>query len=109
MKVVFLVMSGDEKLGLALRMAYNSIKNKRYDDLKLLFFGPSQKALTTLQGDLRNMFEEMLKNGSVDSACVGVAENMGIKDTLMQMGVRLTPMGETLSKYVNQGYEVITF
>lgn len=55
------------------------------------------------------MFEEMLKNGSVDSACVGVAENMGIKDTLMQMGVRLTPMGETLSKYVNQGYEVITF
>lgn len=37
MKVVFLVMSGDEKLGLALRMAYNSIKNKRYDDLKLLF------------------------------------------------------------------------
>jgi len=25
------------------------------------------------------------------------------------MGVRLTPMGETLSKYVNEGYEVITF
>ncbi|MEM3776935.1 MAG: DsrE family protein [Metallosphaera sp.] len=109
MKVVFLIMSGDEKLGLALRMAYNSAKNKRYDDIKLLFFGPSQKSLTTLQGDLKNMFEQLLKDGVVDSACVGVAENMGLKDPLLQMGLRLTPMGETLSKYVNQGYEVITF
>jgi len=109
MKVVFLVMSGDDKLGLAIRMAYNSVKNKRYEDLKVLFFGQSQKAITTLQGDMRNMLQELIQNHVVDSACVGVAENMGIKDTLLNMGVRLTPMGETLSKYVNEGYEVITF
>lgn len=34
-KVLFLIMSGDEKFELAMRMAYNSAKNKRYEDVKV--------------------------------------------------------------------------
>jgi hypothetical protein len=102
-------MSGDEKVQLAIRMAYNSIKNKRYEDLKLLFFGPSQMYITKLEGEPRQYLTELIQNHAVDSACVGIANSMNIKDKLESMGLRLEPAGERVSLYVNQGYEVITF
>ncbi|MBP1357698.1 MAG: DsrE family protein [Sulfolobus sp.] len=108
-KVLFLIMSGDEKFDLAMRMAYNSLKNKRFEDLKVIFFGPSQKRLTQLEGDMKNMFQEMLNSKAIDSACIGVAQNMNIKPSLESLGISLLPAGERVSHYVNQGYEVITF
>lgn len=102
-------MSGDEKFDLAMRMVYNSFKNKRFDDVKIIYFGPSQKRLTQLDGDLKSMFQELLQNKVVDSACISVAQSMNIKPHLEQMGVSLMPAGERVSYYVNQGYEVITF
>lgn len=108
-KVLFLIMSGDEKFDLAMRMAYNSLKNKRFEDLKVIFFGPSQKRLTQLEGDTKNMFQEMLNSKAIDSACIGVAQNMNIKPNLESLGISLLPAGERVSYYVNQGYEVITF
>lgn len=108
-KALFLIMSDDIKFDLAMRMAYNSYKNKRFDDLKIIYFGPSQKRLTQLEGELKNMFQELLQNKVIDSACVGVAQSMNIKPQLENMGISLMPSGERVAYYVNQGYEVITF
>ncbi|MCY0859198.1 MAG: DsrE family protein [Sulfolobaceae archaeon] len=108
-KVVFLITSGDEKFNLGLIMAYNSFKNKRYDDVKIIFFGPSQKKLTQLEGDQKKMVQELLENKVIDSACIGVANQMNIKPDLEKLGISLMPAGERVSYYVNQGYEVITF
>jgi hypothetical protein len=102
-------MSGDEKFDLAIRMVYNSFKNKRFEDIKVIYFGPSQKRLITLEGEMKNMFQEMLQNKVVDSACIAVAQNMNIKPNLESLGVSLLPAGERVSHYVNNGYEVITF
>ncbi|EZQ11395.1 hypothetical protein CM19_01575 [Candidatus Acidianus copahuensis] len=107
-KTLFLIMSGDEKADLAIRMAYSSAKNKRYEDVKVLFFGPSQKRLTQLEGDIKKMFQELLDMKAVDSACVGIADNLKIRPDLEKMGVPLMPAGERVALYVNQGYEVIT-
>jgi len=52
-KVVFLIMSGDQKMDLALRMAAASVANRRFEDLKIIFFGPSQERLLNLEGRLR--------------------------------------------------------
>lgn len=108
-KVLFLIMSGDDKFDLATRMAYNSYKAKRYEDLKIIYFGQSQKKLTQLEGEIKNMVQELIQNKVVDSACVGVAQAMNIKPQLENMGVSLMPAGERVAYYVNQGYEVITF
>lgn len=107
--VLFLIMSDDAKFDFALRMAYNSVKAKRYEDLKIVFFGPSQKRLAGAEGALKTMIDELVANKVIDSACVAVAENMGIKPNLEKMGVQLLPAGERVAHYVNQGYEVITF
>ncbi len=108
-KVLYLIMSGDDKFNLGLIMAYNSFKNKRYEDTKVIFFGPSQKRLTQLEGDQKNMFRELVDSKVLDSACIGVANQMSIKADLEKLGVNLMPAGERVSYYVNQGYEVITF
>ncbi|MEM4944189.1 MAG: hypothetical protein QW214_06490 [Saccharolobus sp.] len=108
-KVLFLIMSDDMKFDLAMRMAYNSYKNKRFDDMKIIYFGPSQKKLTQLDGEIKNMFQELLQNKVIDSACIGVAQNMNIKPHLENLGINLLPAGERVAYYVNQGYEVITF
>ena len=102
-------MSGDEKFDFAMTMAYNTMKAKRHEDFKVIFFGPSQKRLAQLDGKLKDMFQEMLANKAIDSACINVASAMNIKPELEKMGLSLMPAGERVSYYVNQGYEVISF
>jgi len=108
-KVVFLIMSSDEKFDLALRMAYNSYKNKRFDDIKIIFFGPSQKRLAEISGEQKNMVDELIKEKVVDSACIRIAEETKIKPHLERMGVNLMPAGERVSFYIRQGYQILTF
>jgi len=48
-KVLFLIMSDDTKFDLGIRISYNSFKNKRYDEMRVLFFGPSQKKINTVR------------------------------------------------------------
>jgi len=55
-KVLFLIMSDDQKFDMGMRMAYNSHFKKRYEDVKVAFFGPSQKRLMKLEGETKEMF-----------------------------------------------------
>jgi len=111
-KALFLIMSGAEapaKAELGIVAAARSLVARRYDDLKVIFFGPSQEYITRLEGAAKEHFEILLKNRAIDSACVAVAERMNIKPKLESLGVELQPAGERIAYYVNQGYEVITF
>jgi Uncharacterized protein conserved in archaea len=49
MKALFVIMSGDEKMDLALTLAARSLDARRYEDLKVVFFGPSQERLLRLR------------------------------------------------------------
>ncbi|BBE42323.1 hypothetical protein [Conexivisphaera calida] len=112
MKVLFLIMAGRDlpgRLSAALAMAVNSLRASRYEDLKVIFFGPSEEYLGSLGGqDLENL-RSLIDSGAVDSACVSVAEKLGVKEKLSALGLKLYPAGEALSKYVNSGYQVISF
>lgn len=112
MKVVFLIMAGRDlpgRLSAALAMAANSVKAKRYEDLKIIFFGPSEEYLGELRGQDAENLRMLVDSGAVDSACVSVAEKFGVKEKLTELGLKLYPAGEALSKYVNAGYQVISF
>ncbi|PSO06871.1 hypothetical protein B9Q04_13840 [Candidatus Marsarchaeota G2 archaeon BE_D] len=111
-KALFLIISGAEapaKAELGIVAAARSVKAKRYEDLKVIFFGPSQEYLTRLTGTAKEHFEILLKEKAVDSACIAVAERMNITQQLESLGLELLPAGERIAHYVNQGYEVITF
>ncbi len=112
MKVLFFIITGKEnpeRFSLALTIAARSAMNKRYDDLKVIFYGPGEEYLTYISGfDLEN-FNYLLKNGHVDSACVNYASSKNIKEQLTNLGLNLQPTGERLAYFVNQDYEVISF
>ncbi|MFP3346843.1 MAG: hypothetical protein RXR17_05340 [Sulfolobaceae archaeon] len=108
-KVLFLIMSDDQKFDMGMRMAYNSHLKKRYEDVKVAFFGASQKRLTKLEGETKEMFQKMLEEKVIDSACIGVAKSEGLVEKLTEIGIRLEPMGDRVAYYINNGYEVVTF
>ncbi|MEM0321582.1 MAG: hypothetical protein QW613_04200 [Thermoprotei archaeon] len=111
-KALFLIISGSEapaKAELGIVVAARSVKAKRYEDTKVIFFGPSQEYLTKLTGTAKEHFEILLREKAIDSACIAVAESMNIKPQLESLGVELRPAGERIAHYVNQGYEAITF
>ena len=111
-KVLFLLVTGKEapeRAKLAVMTASRQVKGGRYEDAKVLLYGPSEEYVTTLQGEEKEAFNEMVKTGLVDSACVGVAKMFGIEMRLQEMGVELLRFGERLAFFVNNGYEVITF
>ncbi|MCL4333351.1 MAG: hypothetical protein M1290_05020 [Candidatus Thermoplasmatota archaeon] len=111
-KILFLLVAGKdfpERANLALMMVSRQIKAKRYEDVKVLLYGPSEEFVAELQGDAKEAFNEIVKAGALDSACSFIAKKYDIELKLQSMNVTLLPFGERLARYVNEGYEVITF
>ena len=111
-KVLFLLMTGKEapeKAYLSLLTVSRQIKAKRYEDAKVLLYGPSEEFVANLEGEGKEAFNEIVKAGAVDSACVFIAKKFDVELKLKSMSVDLLPFGERLAHYVNNGYEVITF
>jgi hypothetical protein len=111
-KVLFLLMTGKdspERANLALMTISRQIKAGRYEDAKVLLYGPSEEFVANLDGDARDAFNEIVKAGALDSACVFIAKKFDVELKLQSMNVNLLPFGERLAHYVNNGYEVITF
>ncbi len=107
-KVLFLIYS-KEMLESALLIALNSFKNKRYEDVKVIFLGNSVKSLLSLDEESSSNLDELSKDGVIDSVCYYSANKAGIKDDILDRGITLAPVGERIAKYINSGYTVITF
>jgi hypothetical protein len=108
-KIAVVVLSDDEKFDIALMFAYCSYLNKRFDDIKMLFFGPSQRRLARLDGENAKILSELLAASVVDSACIRYAESWGLADELTKRGIRLASFGERLSRLLGEGYTPLTF
>ncbi len=111
-KVLIILSSGKEarqKFTAGLSLAYFSIKAALYEDLKVVFHGPSEELLLELNEEESEMFTYLLKNGHIDSACVAIAERAGIDKKLSSLGLKLMPSKDIIAKYINGGYEALVF
>lgn len=111
-KVLFMILSGEEakeKANYGITMASRSLEAQRYDDLKVLFFGPSEEYITKLTGEPLEHLKKLIAAGAVDSACTAIAKKKAIEKPLIDLGLTLKPAGQQTAHYVNEGYQVITF
>jgi len=108
-KVVITAVSDDEKFDIAITFVYRSWIHRRFDDVKLLFFGPSQRRLARLEGELMKMVDELVAAGVVDSACIRYAESHGIAEDLAKRGIKLASYGERLATLLREGYLPLSF
>jgi hypothetical protein len=109
-RLAVLWTSGDSEVAhnVALMYAHNAKKAGWFDEVTLIVWGPAQRNLV---GDkkLQAEVKAMQADGVVVEACIACAMNYGIVDELKSLGVTVRGMGIPLTKYLKDGWKVLTF
>jgi hypothetical protein len=111
-KVLYLVLSGEEaptRFDTAIYSAMRLNEEKRFESLKVLFFGESETLLTKATGERAQNLKKLIDSGVIDSACIGIAKSRNIGVEIQEKGISLENYRDRISYYLSQGYSVISF
>lgn len=103
-KVVVVISTAEkEKVYAGMMYAVNAIKQSWMKEVKLIFFGPSEKLLlddSELQGYVKEYLE--LKGEAV--ACKFISDNDKSSENISEMGLQVDYVGEILSNLIKDGF-----
>ena len=103
-KVLIWLASGDlEKLQPGILYGTNARKFGWLDDVQFVVFGESERLLL----DHPETFDLLQQNEA--AYCKFVADDMQITEELKEKGANIIYVGDYISKFIKDGYEVITF
>lgn len=111
-KLFVIISSGMEAKGKALTgmmFAKNAKKRGLVEDLRLIFFGPSENAIAQGDSDFLAYYRDMVDAGVVSTACVKIAEDSNISASLKDVGLALEPVASVITRYASEGYQIVTF
>ena len=102
--------SGDPEVAEKACLMYASAarKNKWFDEVILIVWGPSEKLLSENQ-DLKEKVATMQKDGIIVQACVSCSNMYGVTDQLKVCDIDVRRMGIPLTKYLKRSYKIISF
>jgi hypothetical protein len=102
--------SGDPEVAEKACLMYASAarKNKWFDEVILIVWGPSQKLLIENQ-NLKEKVAAMQKDGIIVQACVSCSDMYGVTDQLKVCEIDVRRMGVPLTKYLKRGYKIISY
>jgi len=102
--------SGDPEVAEKACLMYASAarKNKWFDEVILIVWGPSEKLLSENQ-DLKEKVATMQKDGIIVQACVSCSNMYGVTDQLKVCEIDVRRMGIPLTKYLKRSYKIISF
>ncbi len=102
-KLLIIISTADkEKAITAFMYTRNVLKNKRFDDVKVVYFGPIEKLLT-IDPELANAAIEVSSMGET-FACKAISDKQMISEKIAEMGVKIEYVGKVISDYINAGY-----
>lgn len=109
-KLVVVWSSGDPMVAerVALMYTHAAKKSGWFNDVTLVIWGPSAKLISENKA-LQEKLELMKKDGVKIEACVACAQAYGVVDQLNSLQYDVKPMGLPLTKYLKEGYKVLTF
>ena len=91
-----------------LMYAHAAKKNRWFNEVILIVWGPSEKLLAE-NVMLKEKIAEMQKDGIIVQACVACANMYGVADELRICKVDVKGMGIPLTKYLKRDYKIISF
>lgn len=102
--------SGDPDVALKMVFIYAnaSIKNSWWKEVNLIIWGPSSK-LTSKNIDIQKKIAEMQKSGVKIEACKACADQYGVSDKLVELGIEVRYMGEPLTEILKSDKKLVTF
>ena len=102
-KLLVIIASAEKEKALAgLMFARNAIKKAWMDDVKIIFFGPSERLIVT-DKQLSNEVIEIATIGEA-FACKAISDRDGFSENIEKLGVKVEFVGSKISKLVKQGY-----
>jgi len=84
-------------------------EKKLAEDVKLVFFGPSEEALTKHDHDIDNLMHMLTDLKVIPVACNGYAAAKNVTGDIAKMDIKLEYVSDTITRYADQGYRIITF
>ena len=110
--VVILVQSGDPDLVFyALLYAHRAIKHQWMDNVKIVFWGPSEKTLAGLPDDSaqKKLIKEILAMGGKSAriwACKACSDKYGVTEEIEKLGFEVFHVGNATSYLIKLGYRI---
>lgn len=93
----------------ALMYTHAAKKNKWFEDVTLIIWGPSAK-LTAENRKIQEKLKTMKDDGVEIRACIACASAYGVTDDLKGLGFEVAGMGKPLTDYLkNDSVKVLTF
>ncbi len=111
-KMLVLITSGLEnrdKLLIGMRFAMNSARKKTLEDVKVVFFGPSEKAVAGDDEEVRQLYSKLVEHGVTSIACNGYAASNDLSEGIAKLGIKLENVSDTIPGFINNGYTVVSF
>ena len=109
-KVFALICTSDREVALEVGLVYprNCAKNKWLDEVKVIFFGPSEK-LAAFDTEVQSRIKECKDFGIDVLACKWCADRMGITPQLEAQGIKVVYVGSVISQLIKDGWAQLTF
>ncbi len=102
-------MEAKQKAITGMMFAYNAKRRNMVEDMRLIFFGPSEEAIAEGDPDFMDYYRKLVEAGVTSTACIKIAEDSNISDSLKNLGLPLEPVASVITKYASDGYQIITF
>jgi hypothetical protein len=102
-KLLIIIASGDrEKILTAMMYSNNALKRGGFDDVKIIFFGPSEQ-LVAEDEEIRERTESLA--GAIECiACKAISDKQGVSKELEGLGVKVEYVGSIVSGLIKTGY-----
>ena len=109
-KVFVVVSSGDPDVALEVGLVYplNAKKEGWMDEVKVIFFGPSEK-LVAYNTQVQERIRELQEAGIEVLACIWCAERMNITEVIEGLGVPVLSVGPIISQMLKDGWASLSF
>jgi hypothetical protein len=102
-KLLIIISTGNKEKALAgLMYAKNAWAASWFDDIKIFFFGPSEKLILD---DIEVVKEiDRISIMGESYACKAISEKQNLSKALENKGIKVIGVGPIISKFINQGY-----
>ncbi|MFQ6053019.1 MAG: hypothetical protein ACE5OO_02150 [Candidatus Bathyarchaeia archaeon] len=100
--MVIIATADKEKALTGLMYARNALKRGWLEDVKVVFFGPSEKLIVDDE-EVAGQVKDVAVLGE-SFACKAISDREGLSEELEKLGIRVEYVGSIISDYVNDGY-----
>lgn len=111
-KILVIITSGKNEIDKALAgmgFAYNSKVNKYLDDIKIIFFGPSEELIASENENVQDMIKKLKEAGMDMTACRSVSDRLQVTAKISNLGINVDFIGKIIANHIRQGYVPMTF